>query len=102
MLEGQAVGLVTVVVLADKLGRDFHLFETHHHPLQAPAQQVDEGRRAVGVMDGHVEQRGQLFAHGVQHEGDATGLGLEQVLEWRVLLRLFGGRQAGAFEEVEH
>ncbi|MCY1273652.1 hypothetical protein D9M70_222630 [compost metagenome] len=43
----------------------------------------------------------QLLAHGVQHEGDAAGLGLEQVLEGRALMVVLGAGEAGAFEEVE-
>ena len=53
-------------------------------------------------MDGDVDQAVQLLAHGVEHKGDPAGLGFEQVLERRLLLRVLGWRQARAFEEVEY
>jgi len=62
-----------------ELGGDGLRLDTHHHLADASAQQVPEARVAVRVMNGDVDQRRQLFAHRVDHEGDTAGPGLEQV-----------------------
>ncbi len=54
------------------------------------------------VVDGHVDDRLQLFAHRIEHEGNAASLGFEQVAEGRVLLRVLTGGEARAFCEVEN
>lgn len=102
LLEFRAVAGVLVVALADELARNLQFLEAHHDVLQASGKQAPEGRAAVRVVDGHVDQGLQLLAHGVEDEGDTAGLGLEQVAERRLLLVVLGAGETGAFEEVEH
>jgi len=78
-LERQFVGRVLVVVFADKLRRDLQFFKDHHHVTHVAAQQVPITRASARVMNRHVDDRLQLFAHRIQHKGNAPGLGLEQV-----------------------
>ncbi len=73
-----------------------------NHFSHITAQQVPVAGLSAGVVDGHVDDRFQLFAHRIEHEGNAASLGFEQVAERRVLLRVFAGGEARAFREVEN
>src|SRR5690606_4175322 len=102
LLEFYPVGFILVVVAADESLRNLDLAKTHVHRIEAPAEQVPEARYPARVVDGDVDDAVQLLPHGVEHEGDAPGLGLEQMPERRLLLRMLGRRQARAFEKIEH
>ena len=81
LLEGQAVSVVLIVVATDEFPRNLHLSEVHLHGVEAAAEQVPETRYAVLIVDGDVNDGMQLFAHSIEHEGDAARLGFQQVLE---------------------
>ena len=70
---------------------------------QTPAEEVDEGRCGIlFIRDGDVEQGVKLAAQRGQRNGQAAGLGLEQVAIRRAGAFMFGGLEAGALQKVDH
>ena len=85
-----------------QFGRDGVLLHVYHHIAQTTAQGVDEGGHFVGVDDGHVDQAGEQLAHGAQCDAHAAGLGIQQMLVRRRLLRVLGSSESRAFGKAHH
>jgi mono/diheme cytochrome c family protein len=90
------------VVALREVGRDRHFARPHDDACRAAAEKVPEARHAVGVDDGHVDQRLEFGAHRFERQCERAGLGFEQVAVGRALRLVLVGSEARPLGEVHH